>query len=87
MHILGEAVKSSRTNFKRQPARSREVVYSEPSCGKRASRCGYRWFLSRAEALRASDGTLLYWIGINLDTEERKLAEEGLAASPDRLRR
>jgi hypothetical protein len=31
---------------------------------------GYRWFLSRAEALRASDGTLLYWIGINLDSAE-----------------
>ena len=25
---------------------------------------GYRWFLSRAEPVRASDGTLLYWIGI-----------------------
>jgi len=27
---------------------------------------GYRWFLSRAEPLLASDGTLLYWIGFNL---------------------
>jgi hypothetical protein len=41
MHISGEAVKSSRTNFKRQPARSRKVVYSEPSAGN-ASRSGYR---------------------------------------------
>ena len=35
----------------------------------------YRWFLSRAEPLRASDGTLLYWVGVNLDIEERKQAE------------
>jgi PAS domain S-box-containing protein len=40
---------------------------------------GYRWFLSRAEPLRASDGTLLYWIGINLDIDERKQAEFYLA--------
>ncbi len=25
---------------------------------------GYRWFLSRAEPVRAADGTLLYWIGL-----------------------
>jgi len=35
----------------------------------------YRWFLSRAEPVRASDGTLLYWIGVNLDIEEWKRAE------------
>jgi len=39
----------------------------------------YRWFLSRAEPLRANDGTLLYWIGINLDIEDRKQAEFYLA--------
>jgi formate hydrogenlyase transcriptional activator len=39
----------------------------------------YRWFLSRVEPLRAKDGTLLYWIGINLDIEERKQAELYLA--------
>jgi len=38
----------------------------------------YRWFLSRLEPLRASDGTLLYWIGINLDIDDRKRAEEAL---------
>src|SRR4051812_38523442 len=32
----------------------------------------YRWFLSRAEPLRANDGTLLQWVGINLDIEELK---------------
>jgi PAS domain S-box-containing protein len=40
---------------------------------------GYRWFLSRAEPVRASDGILLYWIGINLDIEDRKQAEFYLA--------
>ncbi|HXB72910.1 MAG TPA: sigma 54-interacting transcriptional regulator [Candidatus Acidoferrales bacterium] len=35
----------------------------------------YRWFLSRVEPVRASDGTLPYWIGINLDIEERKQTE------------
>jgi PAS domain S-box-containing protein len=36
----------------------------------RNARGGYRWFLSRAEPIRASDGTLLQWIGVNLDIEE-----------------
>ena len=36
---------------------------------------GFRWFLSRVEPLPASDGTLLYWVGVNLDIEERKRAE------------
>jgi len=40
---------------------------------------GYRLFLSRAEPVRKSDGTLLGWIGINLDIEERKQAEFYLA--------
>jgi len=35
----------------------------------------YRWFLTRAEPLRANDGAILYWIGINLDIEDRKRAE------------
>src|SRR5688572_4374271 len=40
---------------------------------------GYRWFLSRAEPVRATDGTLLYWIGVNLDIDERKQSEFYLA--------
>jgi PAS domain S-box-containing protein len=40
---------------------------------------GYRWFISRVEPLRADDGMLLYWVGINLDIEERKQAEFYLA--------
>src|SRR5258708_9571560 len=36
---------------------------------------GYRWFLNCVEPIRAADRTLLYWIGLNLDIEERKQAE------------
>ena len=46
----------------------------------------YRWFLSRAEPLRANDGTLLQWVGVNLDIEELKCAEEGLRESEYKLR-
>jgi PAS domain-containing protein len=42
---------------------------------------GYRWFLGRAEPLRADDGTLLYWVGVNVDVDERKRAEEALRRS------
>jgi PAS domain S-box-containing protein len=52
---------------------------SEASFRVRNAEGGYRWFLSRAEPLRASDGTLLYWIGVNLEIEERKQAEFYLA--------
>jgi len=51
----------------------------EASFRVRNAEGGYRWFLSRAEPLRASDGTLLYWIGVNLDIQERKQAEFYLA--------
>src|SRR2546426_2477198 len=46
----------------------------------------YRWFLSRAEPLRANDGTLLYWVGVNLDIEERKQAEKKLQEQQLELR-
>jgi formate hydrogenlyase transcriptional activator len=45
----------------------------------------YRWFLSRAEPLRPKDGTLLYWIGINIDIEEHRRAEEQLRQSESYL--
>ena len=47
---------------------------------------GYRWFLSRAEPIRGSDGTLLYWIGVNLDIDDRKRAEEELRTSESKYR-
>src|SRR6185295_2066802 len=46
----------------------------------------YRWFLSRAEPLRSNDGTILNWIGINLDIEERKQAEVELRRSEEERR-
>jgi formate hydrogenlyase transcriptional activator len=45
----------------------------------------YRWFLSRAEPVRAADGSLLYWIGVNLEIEERKQAESELSRSKAHL--
>jgi len=46
----------------------------------------YRWFLSRAETLRANDGTLLFWIGVNLDVDDAKRAEDPLRKSEKELR-
>jgi PAS domain S-box-containing protein len=46
----------------------------------------YRWFLTRAEPLRASDGTLLYWVGVNLDIDDAKRAEDALRKSERELR-
>jgi PAS domain S-box-containing protein len=46
---------------------------------------GYHWFLSRAEPIRANDETLPYWIGINLDIEERKRAEGALQVAQAEL--
>jgi PAS domain S-box-containing protein len=47
---------------------------------------GYRWFRSCVEPLRASDGTLLQWVGVNLDIEELKCAEQALRESEYKLR-
>jgi PAS domain S-box-containing protein len=46
----------------------------------------YRWFLARAEPLRASDGTLLYWIGLNLEIDDAKRAEDALRKGEKELR-
>src|SRR5258707_4124373 len=54
---------------------------SEFSFRVRNAQGGYRWFLSRVEPLRASDGTLLQWVGVNLDIEELKCAEQALQRS------
>jgi formate hydrogenlyase transcriptional activator len=51
----------------------------EMSFRARNAEGAYRWFLTRTEPLRAKDGTLLYWIGINLDIDDRKQAEFYLA--------
>src|SRR5882672_10657304 len=54
---------------------------AEVSLRVRNAQGEYRWFLSRAEPLRASDGTLLQWVGVNLDIEELKCAEQALRES------
>ncbi|WP_171947805.1 PAS domain-containing protein [Bradyrhizobium erythrophlei] len=46
----------------------------------------YRWFRTRTEPLRASDGTVLLWIGVSLDIQELKRADEGLRESEYKLR-
>jgi PAS domain S-box-containing protein len=58
----------------------------EASFRVRSAQGEYRWFLCRTEPLRAKDGTLLYWIGIHLDIEERKQAEEKLQEQETELR-
>jgi PAS domain S-box-containing protein len=45
----------------------------------RNARGEYRWFIGDVQPLRGSDGTVLYWVGVNLDIEERKQAEARLA--------
>jgi PAS domain-containing protein len=45
----------------------------------------YRWILSRAEPLRASDRPLLYWFGVNLDIDDTKRAEHALQLSKSSL--
>jgi PAS domain S-box-containing protein len=40
----------------------------------RSAQGDYRWFLSRSEPLRASDGTILFWVGVNWDIEDRTQA-------------
>src|SRR6266478_1069557 len=68
------------------PAQSRRNSSTRPSTGSageesfraRDAEGRYRWFLSRAEPLRAKDGTLLYWVGVNLEIEELKQAEKKL---------
>jgi formate hydrogenlyase transcriptional activator len=57
----------------------RTGVTAETAFRVRNTEGAYRWFLSRAEPLRSSDGTLLYWVGLNTDIEERKQAESCLA--------
>jgi PAS domain S-box-containing protein len=63
------------------PANMRTGEASEFSFRVRNAEGGYRWFLSRVEPLRASDGTLLQWVGVNLDIEELKRAEQALRRS------
>jgi PAS domain S-box-containing protein len=53
----------------------------EHSYRVRSAQGDYRWFLTRFEPLRASDGTLLLWVGATLDIEELMRAQEALRES------
>jgi len=47
----------------------------------------YRWFLTRAEPLRDSDGEVRYWVGVNIDIDDKKRASEALDAARERIGR
>jgi PAS domain S-box-containing protein len=58
----------------------------ENSYRVRSAQEDYRWFLTRFEPLRASNGTILLWIGATLDIEELKRAEQALRESEGKFR-
>jgi PAS domain S-box-containing protein len=45
----------------------------------------YRWFKTRALALRDSGGKIIKWFGSNMDIDDHKHAEESLRESKERL--
>ena len=47
----------------------------------------YRWFLTRAESVRDSDGQVKYWVGVNIDIDDKKRASEALDAARERIGR
>jgi len=47
----------------------------------------YRWFLTRAEPLRDSDGKVRYWVGVNIDIDDKKRASEALDAAREHIGR
>ncbi len=46
-----------------------------------------RWFLVRAEPLRARNGDLLFWVGVNIDIDDAKRAGEALDVAKERIAR
>jgi len=45
-------------------------------CRLRAEDGTYRWYLCRALAIRDEAGAIMRWVGVNIDVDERKLADE-----------
>ena len=46
----------------------------------------YRWHLTRAQPMRDSSGSVLFWIGSSTDIDDQKRTEAALRESDDRLR-
>jgi PAS domain S-box-containing protein len=47
----------------------------------------YRWFHTRAEPLRDADGQVRYWVGVNIDIDDKKRASEALDTARERIGR
>jgi PAS domain S-box-containing protein len=47
----------------------------------------YRWFLTQADPLRDCDGQIHYWVGVNIDIDDGKRANEALDAVRERMGR
>ena len=47
----------------------------------------YRWFISRAEPLRDSDGRVQYWVGVNIDVDDGKRASDALDTARGQMAR
>ena len=47
----------------------------------------YRWFVTRAEPVRDSDGQVSYWVGVNIDIDDKKRASEALDDARERIGR
>lgn len=45
-----------------------------------------RWHLAKGAPIRREDGTLSHWIGVALDIDERKRAQEDIAMAAERFR-
>jgi PAS domain S-box-containing protein len=58
-------------------ARSQEHSY-EVEMRYRRHDGSYRWYVARAEPLRAEDGTITAWFGTSTDIHDRKVAEQAL---------
>lgn len=58
-------------------ARARGVPY-EAECRYRRHDGEYRWYVARAEPVRAEDGTVTSWFGTSTDIHDRKVAEAAL---------
>ena len=72
-------------------AASWQLIMSSAEAGEAEARLRrfdgeYRWFLFRANPMRDESGSIIKWLGINTDIEDRKRAQEALAASERDLR-